>query len=187
MFEKHALFQHAYLVNDLEEAAEAWARTFGAGPFYATRRHRTDQFMYRGTDEEACVSYAFGFLGDLQIQFIQQHDEKRSIYRDMFRPGEQGFHHIAYLVHDFAAARQRLLDQGFELACELFADEVNAAYFDTRPINGVFTEIHGDPGHILASFAIQKRAHDAWDGTGPALRERVDRPVYVPADFIGIK
>ena len=183
MFKTYPLFQHAYLVNDIEEAAENWAKTYGAGPFYLTPHHKTEKFMYRGTEEEADVSYGFGFLGDLQIQFIQQHDDKRSIYRDMYKPGEQGFHHIAYLVHDFAAARKRLLDLGFELACELYADEVNAAYFDTRPMNGVFTEIHGDPAHILASFAVQRRAHGAWDGSGKALRSKAERPVYEIAEF----
>ena len=40
--------------------------------------------MYRGTDQEADVSYAFGYLGDVMIQFIVQHDETPSIYRDMY-------------------------------------------------------------------------------------------------------
>ena len=53
-----------------------------------------------------------------------------------------------------------MLDLGFVNACELWADDVNAAYFDTREVNGGFTEIHGDPVHILASFATWKRAHD---------------------------
>ena len=48
---------------------------------------------------------------------------------------------------------------GFENACELWADDVNAAYFDTRSVNGGFTEIHGDPVHILGTFATWKRAH----------------------------
>ena len=42
---------------------------------------------YRGTDHEADVSYAFGYLGDTMIQFIQQHDDTPSIYRDMFAAG----------------------------------------------------------------------------------------------------
>ena len=172
---RYPLFQHAYLVGSLEEAAENWRRLYGAGPFFAARHHRTERFMYRGTPEQADVSYAFGYLGDLMVQFIQQHDEKKSIYRDMFGPGEQGFHHVAYLVHDFDAARQRLTDMGFTNACELWADGVNAAYFDTRAVNGVFTEIHGDPEHILGHFAMWRRAHDLWDGEGPALRERPPR------------
>jgi hypothetical protein len=49
---------------------------------------------------------------------------------------------------------------GLEPACELFADGVHASYFDTRHINGGFTEIHGDPPHILSIFAQWRRAHE---------------------------
>ena len=162
-----SLFQHAYFVDDLEEAIERWHRLFGAGPFAIARHHRTDTFTYRGTPQEADVSYAFGYLGDLMIQFIQQHDDTPSIYRDMYAPGEQGFHHVAYLVSDFAAERKRLLDQGFEPACELFADGVNASYFDTRQVTGGFTEIHGDPPHIVKVFARWRRAHAEWKPGDP--------------------
>lgn len=156
---KQPLFQHAYYVNDVREACRKWHRLFGAGPFVVTEHHRTDTFMYRGTDIEADVSYAFGYLGDLMIQFIQQHDDQPSIYRDMYAAGEEGFHHVGYLVKDFQAEKQRLLDMGFECACELYADKVNAAYFDTRDVTGGFTEIHGDPPHILGAFATWHRAH----------------------------
>ena len=36
------------------------------------------------------------------------------------------------------------------------------AYFDTRSVNGCFTEIHGDPPRILGRFAELKRAHELW-------------------------
>lgn len=158
----YPLFQQAYYVNDLEAACLNWNKLFGAGPFVLVPHHKTDRFDYRGTNQEADVSYAFGYLGDMMIQFIQQHDDTPSIYRDMFAPGEEGFHHIGVLVHDFDAERQRLIDMGFEVACELWADNVNAAYLDTRQANGCFTEIHGDPPHILGSFAYWRRQHELW-------------------------
>jgi hypothetical protein len=161
-FDKQQLFQVAYLVNDLDEAMERWSRLFGAGPFAVTEHHRTDRFMYRGTEQEADVSYGFGYLGDLMIQFIVQHDETPSIYRDMYAAGAEGYHHIAYLVHDFEAEYQHLIDLGFEPACRLYADGVDAAYFDTRSVTGGFTEIHGDPPHILGTFAVWKRAHELY-------------------------
>lgn len=184
MTQKRALFQQAYFVNSIDEAAHKWAKAFGAGPFYMVRHHKTDEFSYRGREIEADVSYAFGYLGDMMIQFIEQHDDKPSIYRDMYGPGEEGFHHIAYLVSDFAAERQRWLDMGFELATELYADEVNAAYFDTRSLNGGFTEIHGDPPHIMGLFAVWKRAHEAWDGTTSPTIEIDDIKTYSRAPLL---
>ena len=167
----YPLFQQAYLVNDLESAIRQWSRLFGAGPFVLTPHHRTDRFTYRGTNQQADVSYAFGYLGDTMIQFIQQHDDTPSIYREMYQKGEQGFHHVGVLVHDWVAERQRLLEMGFEIACELFADNVNAAYFDTRKVNGCFTEIHGDPPHILGAFATWRRAHELFKpGDEPIVR-----------------
>jgi hypothetical protein len=169
MLTVYPIFQYAYLVNDLEESALQWHRLYGAGPFFILEHHKTDKFMYRGTTREADVSYAFGYLGDTMIQFIRQHDDTPSIYRDMYRAGKQGFHHVGCLVNDFAAARRRLSGLGFENACELWADGVNAAYFDTRAVSGGFTEIHGDPDHILATFALWRRAHENREADGPAV------------------
>lgn len=184
MIQKRTLFQQAYFVSSIDEAARQWAKAFGAGPFFMVRHHKTDEFSYRGRHIEADVSYAFGYLGDTMIQFIEQHDDKPSIYRDMYAAGEEGFHHIAYLVSDFAAERQRWLDMGFELATELYADEVNAAYFDTRSLNGGFTEIHGDPPHIMGLFAVWKRAHEAWDGTTSPTIEIEDIKTYSRAPLL---
>lgn len=163
---KRAIFQHAYLVNDLEEAARRWHELLGAGPFFVARHHKTDRFLYRGEPVEADVSYAFAYCGPTQIQLIQQHDDTPSIYRDMYAHGEEGFHHVAALVSDFAAERQRYVELGFEIACELYADQVEAAYVDTRAAIGCFTEIHADPPHIVETFARWKKAHEAWDGSG---------------------
>lgn len=181
------LFQQAYFVSSIDDAARQWADTLGAGPFYMVRHHKTEEFSYRGKEVEADVSYAFGYLGDIMIQFIEQHDEQPSIYRDMFAAGEEGYHHIAYLVSDFDAERQRWLDLGYELATELYADEVNAAYFDTRALNGGFTEIHGDPPHIMGLFAVWKRAHDARDDATPATIEIDDIKTYSRAPMLPLK
>ncbi|WP_299310398.1 VOC family protein [uncultured Croceicoccus sp.] len=178
------LFQHAYFVNSIDDAARKWSDAFGAGPFCMVRHHHCDEFTYRGTKEEADVSYAFGYLGEQMIQFIEQHDEKASIYRDMYPEGGEGFHHIAYLVSDFAGERQRWLDMGYELATELYADEVNAAYFDTRTLNGGFTEIHGDPPHILGLFAHWKRLHEMRKESDPPSYEMEDLSFYERASLI---
>ncbi|SFS09643.1 VOC family protein [Sphingomonas jatrophae] len=172
MTKDRSLFQQAWFVSSIDAAAKRWAEAFGAGPFFMVRHHRTEEFSYRGAATEAAVSYAFGYLGDTMIQFIEQHDDAPSIYRDMYGPGEEGFHHVAYLVSDFAAERERWIALGYPLACELYADGVNAAYFDTRPLNGGFTEIHGDPMHIMGLFGLWHRAHLARDASTPATIEQ---------------
>jgi hypothetical protein len=80
----------------------------------------------------------------------------------MFKRGEEGFHHVATLVRDFEGEFKRFEDLGFECACRLYADGVDAAYFDTRSVNGCFTELHGDPVNILTRWSALKRAHELW-------------------------
>lgn len=168
----YPIFQHAYFVNDIREACQKWSDLFGAGPFIVTEHHKTDQFMYRGTDVEADVSYAFGYLDNMMIQFIQQHDDKPSIYRDMYAEGEEGFHHVGYLVSDWEAAKARLESMGFECACELYASNVEAAYYDTRSVTGGFTEIHMDPPHIISAFANWHWRHLTRGDDEGAIMER---------------
>src|SRR5262245_24126263 len=103
---RRPFFQAAYLVNELDAAIRKWSDLFGAGPFRTVMHHKTERFHYRGTEQQADVSYAFGYLGDTMIQYIEQHDETPSIYRDMFARGAEGFHHVAVLVHDFEGEYQ---------------------------------------------------------------------------------
>ncbi len=49
MAQSSPLFQQAYFVKSIDAAAEAWARAFGAGPFFMARHHRCEEFTYRGT------------------------------------------------------------------------------------------------------------------------------------------
>jgi hypothetical protein len=172
------LFQEAYFVDDLERAAAAWSTALGAGPFVVSPHHRCDRFDYRGADTEADVSYAFGYLDDVMIQFIVQHDDTPSIYRDMYPQGPPqgaGFHHIGILVSDFEAEFDRLSAMGFDCATRLFADGVDAAYFDTRSVTGGFTEIHGDPPHILDAFSSWRSNHAAHQPGNPAIVARAPR------------
>lgn len=171
-FPHGVIFQEAYLVNDLRASIAEWDRLFGAGPFVITEHHRTDTFDYRGTEHEADVSYAFGYLGDMMIQFIVQHDDTPSIYRDMYAAGETGFHHIGLLCEDVRAEVERMEALGFECATFLHADGVDAAYVDTRSVTGGFTEFHGTPPRIIDAFTTWRRAHRDRRPGDPAIVER---------------
>lgn len=169
------LFQEAYLVDDLERVTSTWSSTLGAGPFVVSPHHRCDRFDYRGSHTEADVSYAFGYLDDVMIQFIVQHDDAPSIYRDMYPDGPEGgvgFHHIGILVDDFEPEFERLQDAGFVCATRLFANGVDAAYFDTRSVTGGFTEIHGTPAHITSTFGRWRESHRRHRAGDPAIIPR---------------
>ena len=113
------------------------------------------------------------FVAMAMIQFIVQHDDTPSIYRDMYEPGQFGFHHSAVLVDDFEAEFARFEALGFVCATRLHANDVDAAYFDTRAVTGGFTEIHGTPPHILDAFATWRRSHAERRPGDPSIVPRV--------------
>ena len=112
----------------------------------------------------------------IQSVYIPEKFRRRGVYREMYAEGQEGFHHVAVLVNDYAGERQRMADLGFDIACELRANDAEAAYVDTRAVNGGFTELHSDPPRIVAMFAQWRRAHELWRAGDPVIVERPARP-----------
>ena len=72
---RYPIVQHAWFVNDIEEACKKWNRVTGAGPFFVTKGHWGDRHLYRGEEITVPLDYGFGYHGDTHVQFIQQNDE----------------------------------------------------------------------------------------------------------------
>lgn len=161
--------QYAYVVNDVEEAARNWVDTIGAGPFFVSPHHKSENVTYRGAPCDADLSYAFGQAGPAHIQLIQQHCDTPSAYREMFKPGEQGFHHFAIIVPDFDGEKARFEAKGCESVMELVS-AARVAYMDTRPLLGCFVELYEDNAPIHQTFQSWKDIHESWDGTTDPLR-----------------
>ncbi|MBL6691103.1 MAG: VOC family protein [Pseudomonadales bacterium] len=165
---RHPIWQYAYFVDDIDEACHKWHQMTGAGPFQVVRHHIAENFRYKGEHVEADVSYAFGQAGPAHIQFIAQHDDTPSIYRDMYAKGENGFHHIGLLVHDVQGEIKRFNDAGYETACTLWGGDY-VAYMDCRKDMGCYVELHGDAPIIRDMFQGLKERHEAWDGSVDTL------------------
>ncbi len=170
---RYPIVQYAYVVNDLDEGIRHWVETLGAGPFFVSRRHHGREHTYRGKADGAVFSYAFGQAGPAQIQLIQVEDDGPSIYRDMFAPGEEGFHHIACLVPaaDMADEVARFVEAGFEVASTL-QSYVPVAYLDCRSALGFFVELHGLNDDVEELFTQIRLAHENWDGVTEPVRSR---------------
>lgn len=167
---RHPIWQYAYFVNDIDEACNNWNKMVGAGPFHVVRHHIAEGFLYKGEHVEADVSYAFGQAGPAHVQFIAQHDDTPSIYRDMYKRGEEGFHHIGLLVKDVTGEAERFNQSGYETVCTLWGGDY-VAYVDTRKDMGCYVELHGDAPVIREMFANWKVQHDEWDGVTDLIRE----------------
>jgi hypothetical protein len=167
------IVQYAYVVENLDEGIKHWVEVMGAGPFFVSRNHLGRDHTYRGTPDQAVFSYAFGQAGPAQIQLIQCMDNNPSIYRDMFQPGKEGFHHVACLVPaaDMAAEVGRFVEAGYEVASTLHS-YVPVAYLDCRSTLGFFVELHGLNEDVEELFAEIRLAHQNWDGITDPVRVR---------------
>lgn len=166
---RHPIVQYAYYTDDIDAAVARWVAFFGAGPFFASYHHKSENVRHKGRACEADVSYAFGFCGAANIQLIQQHNDAPSTYRDMYPRGGEGFHHVAILVPDYPGEVAR-----FEtLGCPLNTELVSAArvgYVDARRHIGCFVELYEDNPAIRATFKDWHALHQAWDGRSEPLR-----------------
>jgi hypothetical protein len=166
--------QIAFVVRDVDRAMRYWSETLGVGPFFVKRRLPLADFRYRGAAAPSpTITIALANSGAMQVELIQQHDERPSIYRDFLAQGREGLQHLsAWLTRaGFDRRRSELLEAGVPLAQEgtIPASGVRLAYFgtDTQP-GGVVFEIADllEPGQYQRVAGIA-RAAERWDGTEP--------------------
>jgi catechol 2,3-dioxygenase-like lactoylglutathione lyase family enzyme len=167
---KHEVVQYAYVVKDIEAACRRWTELIGAGPFYLSMHHQSENVTYRGKPSDMDVSYAFGYCGPAHIQLVQQHNDAPSVYRDMFPGGGEGMHHIAYLIEDWEAEKARYEAAGYPSLQELVS-AARVSYVDTRPAIGCFTELYEDNLQVRRRFAGWKASHEYWDGKTDPIRD----------------
>lgn len=170
---RYPIQQHAYVVDDIDAAMRRWTETTGAGPFWLSRNHLGQQHTYRGQPWDEPLHYAFGGTGSTHVQLIEQPSATPSIYRDMYSPGEEGFHHVAMLVpeKDMPAEIARFEQAGFAVASTLWS-YVDVAYIDCREAIGCFVELHGANQVIYDLFELFRRSHEEWDGVTDPVRVR---------------
>jgi hypothetical protein len=159
-------FQNAWLVDDIDETIGKWV-ALGTGPFYVFRHAQVQDFHYRGSPAELDFSVALAQAGPIQIEFIQQHDDRPSQYRDSFGPGQSGFHHMCRYTNDFDADLANLADKGIAVAGQGVSGDMKFAYVDTRPTLGFMTEIIEDRASIRDLFEMVSSAAIGWDGRDP--------------------
>lgn len=170
---RHRIVQHAFVVPDLDRGIEQWRSTLGAGPFVVMRDFVGNELTYRGEPSTTAVNYAFGQCGDIQVQLISQTDPGESIYRDMYAPGEGGFHHVCALVpmQDWDAQVGAFTDAGYVMAASLMTS-APAVYFDCRRDVGCFVELYGLTDRSGGFFAHLRELHASWDGVTDPVRSR---------------
>jgi hypothetical protein len=160
--------QAAYLVEDAAAAARRWAWEFGAGPFFLLEHISLENVVHRGAPAALDHTAAFGQLGSLMIELVQQHGEHPSVFRDMYAAGEYGLHHMAYFAGDFEAELARLQGLGHAIAMTASTGlGLRFAFVDAVAELGHMLEIYEDGEEMRAFYAMVAEITHGWDGTDP--------------------
>lgn len=162
--------QMAWVVDQLETAAEQLSRAMQVGPFLMLRHIQLDEPHHRGNPQRTDFSLCLAQAGDVQIELVEQHDDTPSVYRDMFPngpPGGMAFHHLAVIVPDVFEETARYNALGFPTGCSGRFGDIDFTYVDTTAAGGFMMEILPDKSSMHDFFANVRRAAEDWDGKTP--------------------
>lgn len=165
---EYRFFQLGFVVPDIAAAAERWAAVFAVGPFTVLPTMEV-ACTYRGVESGVTLQVAAAQAGPVQVELIQQHCDRPSVFREVFAAHEQGFHQICTVTRDYDGKVAHLRSLGYELASEITGPQ-RVAYVDTYADFGFFTEIvDADPGFLTMLGKASVKAA-TWDGTDPVRR-----------------
>jgi len=163
---EYRLFQLGFVVDDLFAAARRWVETFAVGPFHVLPRMDV-ACTYRGADSMVDMQVAVAQAGPVQIELIQQHCDRPSIYRDLFPEGGTGLHQLSTVTADYDGTKAHYEAVGYELASEIEARGQRVAFFDTVADFGFMVEVtEAVPGFLDQLAAISETCR-TWDGADP--------------------
>ncbi len=161
----HPIEQVAYFVPDAEAAARAHAAQFGSGPYYLAKHIPLRRCLYRGQEAVLDHTSAYGQWGQVMIEFVQQHNDGASVFRDLYPDGGSGLHHVALIVPDLRAALSAFAAKGFETA--LYAELASGTAFamaDATRVYGHFIEMYEPTEGLLGLYRLVREAHESFDG-----------------------
>lgn len=165
--------QLGFVVRDIEKAMRHWIEVFGVGPFLFMQRGVSQPVAttyHRGLPVEVELRLAFGCLGDVQIELIEQTNGASSPYRDFLDAGREGLQHLGFWVHDHAAATARVEAAGYRRDYEIrIAGQDHAIlYYRSPELYGPMLEIVPPQWRRSRQAVLDHiRAHE---GTDPIIR-----------------
>ena len=165
------IVQLAFMARDFEAALRFWSETMGAGPFFVVDHVRFGEARYRGAPAQLDLSVAIGYWGDLQIEFVHQHNDAPSIFRDWQKDGREGLHHVGILVGDIAMAERVCAGAGAPVELDGTMQGGRGRFFYARMAEPApFLEVIEPGSKLLAAFRHMREAARTWDGRDPVRR-----------------
>lgn len=165
---KEPIYQMAFLVADIADAADHWHRQSGAGPFFLIDHFPFLDPVFAGKPAAPDISIALGYCGDVMLELIRVHDDAPSPFTlgPRPQPGEAPMlHHVAQLTRDMSATRARMAGAGAPtLFTARFAPDTPCAFIDTRRTIGCLTEVITATPDLLGLQAVMQEQTTGWSG-----------------------
>jgi hypothetical protein len=160
--------QMCWVVPDIQLAMARWSAIAGVGPFFLFEGVVHDNPLYRGAPT-VCpdITAAIAQAGDVQIELVQQNDDRPSIWRDVVPDGHSGFHHMALYCTDYEADLAHYTDAGLEVAFSGLMMGAPVCWIDTVATLGYMVELITANPVADAVFGQIRSAGENWDGTRP--------------------
>lgn len=169
---KRRLTQMGYVTPDLEASLDYWIDVAGAGPFYYAE-YEPEQQIHRGEPTHIRFRLAYGYIGDVHIEVVQQLSVGSSAYTEALEnartvPTGGVFHHVLLLHDGYDGIYDSYLSAGAERCYDAFVPGVGRfCYLDTRSLMGCYLELVEDTSVFEAACAKMKAIHADWDGRAP--------------------
>ena len=159
--------QQAWVVDDLESAAQRFSATMNIGPFFLAdyKPEFFESVEYRGKPGTLQMRTAICYAGAVQIELVQPTGDGDTCYRDTVMPGTEAFHHICFWTHDLEADIARYRERGFPVANRARVKKGPAfAYIDASQSMGCMIELLEYSPGLAAVFDGWRERCANWDG-----------------------
>lgn len=165
--------QLGFVVRDLDAAVHHWLEVMGVGPWLFLDKgtgRPPNPAIFRGESVRVETRLAFGYLGDVQIELIEQVNDAPSPYREFLDAGREGLQHLGYWVHDHEEACRRVEAAGYvsEFVIPVPGQDRPIIYFRAPTLFGPMLEI-SPPGWKVARQLVYERLA-SWAGGDPLIR-----------------
>jgi len=157
--------QNGYVVEDLDAAAEHWARRLGVGPFFKFAGLQFKELYLKDKPAEIDMTVAIAYWGDMQIELIKQTCQNETVYSEFARAKTAGLHHVGVETDDIDAAVEELAAAGCPPVWRGEADNgTRFAYVASDFHPGAMVELIAFAEPVKPVFQAMKRAAETWDG-----------------------
>jgi catechol 2,3-dioxygenase-like lactoylglutathione lyase family enzyme len=165
-------FHHlGYVVDDLEAAAERFARVGGAGPFLMIEHVPLEDATFDGAPAVYDHSTAFGQWGPVIVEISRVHEARPAgLGTFLGAPRAPAIGHVAWLADDLAAESERLETAGLPLRHTGSSGPVAAHWHDGDDLVGHPVEVLRRCPEILGFYSAIADASRNWDGSRPLRR-----------------